>query len=613
MDRLPLEVKHMLTQELCQVSPNTLRALWQVNRHWNQIRVFQLLNADLILPHVRRLTLVARHPRLGRMGTDRKLVEYLAGTPADEFNLPPLGFYQGDWTPIIQLVQQLDCLQQCNLMFHADDLSGLLDALAAKHPLCRVSVTPLCNYAPPTGLARGKWIHSPMLDTVRVLTHENHNAGPYIEHPDRVLRDLLRQATHIRRLALQIIATSNSESWGWYQRWLHSQPSEGDEAIDGSGRRAQLQSLSLPLTSKLTTEQFRAWSRVTDLNHLTAWTAGGIEDVSLLASIAEEKPFQRLQRLTLSLRPPESNTASWSSGAVRAMFDTLPPLAYLCLLGTYDPGWVPSAVLDRHGPTLAELQLHLRPPPYQQYELFRLTRNKGGQIAPVFSAEVIAQMATLCPVLRTLRICVQRHRGHPRETAAYEALGRFPALETLYLHLNCLPIMVPGHGTPFPPRELSAYEREPLRTASPWNDDDVPKWTVRDAVINSAFDEALATAIFRRIRGDGSRGPLRLLRLLPVAGWFEQYQRPTGITARALLGGGKYHVEMGGAWLVKCDEARDIQAKNLKKTSRRGKQSKREMRAADVGIFESIWPSQEEEDPSQPRFWPLKWQSWPLQ
>ena len=87
-------------------------------------------------------------------------------------------------------------------------------------------------------------------------------------------------------------------------------------------------------------------------------------------------------------------------------------------------------------------------------------------------------MAAHCPVLQTLRITVQRYRGHPTETAAYDALGRFPALHTLDLHLNCLPVMISGYETPFPPRELTAYERQ---TITAWHGS-LPKWTVRDTV-----------------------------------------------------------------------------------------------------------------------------------
>ncbi|OJJ42435.1 hypothetical protein ASPZODRAFT_137250 [Penicilliopsis zonata CBS 506.65] len=488
-------------------------------------------------------------------------------------------------------------LQQLEILVHGNYPPALLDAVAETHPRCRVSVFPLCSFSSEKeDLSRREWVQSPVLHAVQIICYENHHQGIYTEHPDRVLRDLLYQSPHIKRLALQISSKYTTSSCHAYARWLQARPREREEVDLDPTRRARLEVLSLPLITKITASQFLAWSRVTDLGCLTAWTAGAVEDVSLMTTIADLKPFRALERLTLALYPPE-NSSAWLP-AVEAMFDALPPLGYLCLLGTYDPAMLPVAVLDRHGATLAELKLHRPKPQYMEYESFRLA-NKGGQISPIFPADVIARMAARCPSLHTLRLCVQRYRGHPVETAAYEALGLFPALRTLHLVLNCLPV-VQGDGRPFPPRELSAYELETL--PSPWQG--VHKWKIRDCAINSAFDEPLAVAIFMRIQtARRPRGPLRLLRLHPLAGQWSQYEAPTGITPYARLGGGEIHYDMAGQWEVECEADGRLRADNRRKPRGKGE---RLMRHADVDIFQSIWPS------TGSKIWPLEWQSWPL-
>ncbi|GKZ39497.1 hypothetical protein AbraIFM66950_000421 [Aspergillus brasiliensis] len=612
MDYLPLEVKHLIAGIVRDVSWETLRALSQVNRQWNQItapslyqdltlrlkpdgpphRVLQLLDATHVLPHIRYLTLVDRTSSDLR---DINVGKYLNETSPENVDVPPiLRAYKGDWDPTISLFQRLVYLKRLHLLMYPSYPPALLDTLAETHPDCHVSVFSAGPNTYRADITRNKWVHSPVVRAAWIVYYEHPNGRCYIEHPDRFLRNILRQAPGIKRLTLQISATSGPSSYQRYTKWLQAQPSEDDV---NTHPRAQLEMLSFPLISRMTAQSLQAWSGVTDLGYLTAWTAGAIEDTALLTTIAELQPFRALKRLTLALNYPETSP-TWLP-AVKAMFDALPPLNYLCLLGSYHPEWLPTAILDRHGPTLTELQLHRPRPQFQNYEPYRLARK--GQIAPIFPTDVIANMAARCPVLQTLRTTVQRHRGHSTETAAYDALGRFPALHTLDLHLNCLPVVVSGQESPFPPRELTTYERQTIQT---WQGS-LAKWTVRDTAINSAFDEALATAIFQRIWGQTMGRSLRVLRLHPLSGQSGQYQGSTGITAHVLLGGGDYHQEMGGAWQVEWDAATGMRVENRFKSKRKPGET---MRSMDLEIFESIWPSDREE-----KTWPMEWRSWPLQ
>ncbi|RAK89894.1 hypothetical protein BO79DRAFT_227478 [Aspergillus costaricaensis CBS 115574] len=602
MDCLPLELKHSIAGIVRDVSWETLRALSQVNRQWNQItapslyedltlrlksdepphRVLQLLDATLVLPHIRYLTLV--DPTSSNLGkTD--VGKYLNETRPENIDVPPiLRGYKGDWGPVISLLQRLVCLKRLHLLLCPSYPQALLDTLAETHPDCHVSVFSASPDTYRANITQNKWIHSTVVKVAWIVYYEHSRGQFFAEHPDRLLRNILRQAPGIKRLTLQISATPGPSSCQRYTKWLQAQPSEDEVNIHP---RAQLEMLSFPLISKMTTRNLQAWSR----------TVGAIEDITLLTTITQLQPFRALKRLTLTLNPPETSP-TWFP-AVKAMFNALPPLTYLCLLGSYHPEWLPTAILDRHGLTLTELQLHRPRPRFQNYEPYRLVRKE--QIAPIFPADIIANIAAHCPVLQTLQITVQRYRGHPTETAAYNALGRFPALHTLDLHLNCLPVMISGYETPFPPRELTAYERQ---TIPAWHGS-LPKWKVRDTAINSAFDKALATAIFMRIRGQKTGKSLRELRLHPLSGQVGQYQGFPAITGHVLLGGGDYHREMGGAWQVEWDGANGMRAGNWFKPKRKRGET---MRSMDLEIFESIWPSDREEET-----WPMKWHSWPLQ
>ncbi|GKZ28935.1 hypothetical protein AbraIFM66950_001893 [Aspergillus brasiliensis] len=614
MDRLPVELRCLVAEAVNDVSRDALRALSQVNHQWNQIaasrlyrnitvsiralgpqnRVLQLLQNSHILPHVRHLTILAQSPMLFMPFKDESIGNHLEESLPEDVNVPLLCTYDGDWTPTTILVKRLACLQQLNILAFAD-YTNVLDVVAEAHPYCRVSVFPLYLLHPFSIHPWSQWIHSPVLNAVTVICLEDHDMGVFTDHPDRILRDFLRQAPHIKRLTLQISEKDLRSTHSHYNRWLRSQPAKSENQETPP---AKLEILSLTLITELTAESVERWSWVTDLGYLTAWVAGAIRDMTVMTTIAELQPFRALKRLTLTINPTEKSP-SWPS-AIKAMFDALPPLVCLYLLGTYDPRILPTAVLDRHGPTLTELRLHYRRTQFQQgYEAFRLLQK--GQIAPIFTAEVISQIAARCPVLRTLWICVQRYRGYSIETQAYEALAQFPALQTLDLVLSCQPIMQ-RNGTPFPPRKLSADERELVST--PWHD--IPKWVIRDSTINSAIDESLATAIFNRIRmgrpGQPSGGCLQLLRLHPLIGRFGQYLK-LGIRQHRLAGG-TLNFRLAGAWQVEWLGNGKLRSKNQFKSTLDGEVV---MGSEVVDILESIWPSARET-----KTWHWEWRSWPL-
>ncbi|PYH29034.1 uncharacterized protein BO87DRAFT_449684 [Aspergillus neoniger CBS 115656] len=605
MDRLPPELKLHVAGAVSDVSREALRALSHVNRQWSQIvapilyknitlplrslepqnRILQLLDVNRILPHVKKLTLLARSYYTNLPVPDESIGDYLEQTLPEDIDFSLLCEFGDDWTPTIALVKRLPCLQQLSILAFAR-YAELLDVVAEVYPSCRVSIFTLSRFPPRWILYWSEWLHSPVLHAVTVICHDEGHMRTFRENPDRALWDLLHQARHIKYLSLQISVKplhwiiSESTSWS---------PSQLSESEIIEAPRAKLETLSLPLNTKMTAAQLQRWSQLTDLAYLTEWAAGTIEEMTALTAITELQPFRALKRLTLKLNQPK-DTSCWPR-AIRRMFRSLPPLNYLYLLGRYNPAILPTAILKRHGLTLTELKLYYKQSQFQQIDEARPLSLKR-QRAPTFPSAVISHIAACCPALQTLCICVQRYRGHPIEAQAYDALAKFPVLQTLDLVLNCVAASK-ADGTPSPPRELSEYEQELFPYSGP-----ISKWTIRDCMINSAIDESLAKAIFYRILMGQQGRSLQLLRLHPHLGKFRS-SISTDLRNRLPVTAEEIFQELAGAWQVKWPGYGKPELENRLRPSR---DHEAVIKPQDGEIFESNWPSTRES-----KTWPLEW------
>lgn len=398
------------------MSREAMRALSQVNRQWSQIvapilyknitlplrslepqdRILQLLDVSRILPHVKKLTLLARSYSTNLPVPDESIGDFLEQTLPEDIDVSLLCEFVGDWTPTIALVKRLPCLQQLSILAFAR-YAKLLDVVAEVHPSCRVSIFTLSRFSPRWILYWSEWLRSPVLHAVTVICHDERHMTTFKEDPDRALWDLLHQARQIKYLSLQI----SVKPLDWIilesTSWSPSQLSEG-EIIETP--RAKLETLSLPLITKMTAAQLQRWSRITDLAYLTEWAAGTIEEMTALTAITELQPFRALKRLTLRLDQPKDSPC-WPR-AVKRMFRSLPPLNYLYLVGRYNPAILPTAILKRHGPTLTELKLYYKRSQFQRIDEAR-PRPLRKQSAPTFPPAVIAHIAA-CALL--CRRCV---------------------------------------------------------------------------------------------------------------------------------------------------------------------------------------------------------------
>ncbi|KAJ5653008.1 hypothetical protein N7490_000011 [Penicillium lividum] len=456
----------------------------------------------------------------------------LEGIPLGEGDeaVPQVGTYpEGDWTSIVDLIRQLPYLHHLNIFVSHGGPVELFEALSQYHPTCRVSIFTVWSFLPGGDPAYSNipkfWVNSPMLYAVHVTTFENPNVDSmrFIEHPDRLLQSIALQAPNIKEMAMQILPFVQPRPKPGFNQSIQVDSQAKSGWPPGP---AKLQTLSWPLNSKMTAEQFLDWQKITDFSLLKSWTIGCIEDSALLQTIVNTHHFQQLTRLTLALFQPMEDPGFW--GAAELMFKSLPPLSYLCLLGTYIPEFLIGPVLYTHGPTLIELKLHKGSHRWASQDLRRLS--KKGHIGPIFSSNDILDLAGQCLSLRKLRICVQRYQGLEMEDI-WTSLGRFPFLTRLDLVLNCLPQMG-ANNMPVPPRELSDFEKSLIMDSS---NNECPKWFIRDCMINCTISENLAKAFFTHILACQNAKRLTQLVIHPLFGQLNQYSCYAAAATRTFI------------------------------------------------------------------------------
>ncbi|KAJ5715988.1 uncharacterized protein N7483_013169 [Penicillium malachiteum] len=550
MDQLPLEIRYIIADWTRHISKKTLQALCLVNREWNEIarillyrhitihlregKIANIPDDQRILAHVRQLSLVAKwqpgawHKTLHlnhtqplvedkTRGQNSQISRALEGAFSGDHFVPRAGFYvRGDWSPIIDLIRRIPCLHDVNIVvFHGGPVE-LFEALSQYHPSCRVSIfstlikeNPIQTFSFP--IIDPVWLSSPMLYAVHLTCLEGFPR--FYEHPDRVLQNIVLHAPNLKKIALRISDKYNSPTG---QEQLNRANVDIGAKSDKPPGSARIETMSWPLHTKMTAVQFQDWQTITDFSVLRSLNAGCIEDLTLLRSMVNMRPFRQLQRLTLALFPPKDNKPRFWQVA-ESMFSSLPPLTHLCLLGMYTPEFANNMLGCKHGQTLLELELHREIVPHPRSRGISLSRLcQKGQAGPIFSTEHVRELADHCPSLQKLQVCVQRCPG--AQTDLSRALSRFPCLEKLDLVLNCLPEM-DANMMPVPLRELTDFEKG-LASDFKWGSDVCPRWFIRDYIINCVMSESLVKQFFTQIHTSQER--LVQLVISPLIGEWAQ-------------------------------------------------------------------------------------------
>ncbi|KAJ6035926.1 hypothetical protein N7540_000205 [Penicillium herquei] len=576
MDRLPLEIKHMIAQWADETkSKKSLQALSQVNWQWHNVAA-PVLYRHLVIPlnskgnvprklllqpdtrsvltHVETLTLVANT----RFANITSLLEGIRlGELGSDGIHQAMSYSKGDWTLIVDLIKQIPSLRNTNLVVMGGGPEALCEAFSQYHPTCRVSIFATCPFSRgPYQVIHKHWALSPMLNAVHVTDYENERARVFVEHPDQLLKGLLLHSPQIKEASLQIYGANLPGHHPNYNRGI---------LVEGGSTKApkaKLQRLIWPLTTKMTAEQFQEWQMVTDFSLLKAWTIGCVEDSALLQTIVDIHPFQHLTRLTLALIEPKMENALGFWSAAESMFQSLPPLTYLWFLGSYTPAFLNRGVLGKHGSSLLELKVYTRSGS-GGLDIHRLSQK--GPIAPIFSSDDISEFAGKCSSLQKLLICAKRSQG--LGTDLWTALGQFPSLKELDLTLKCSPEM-DSNRMPVPPRELSEFEQSLVYSHMPRL-----RWFIRECIINCSISESLALAFFRHIRA------------------CQDIKRFAKLVIRPLCNdcpGNDFFSHLALTWTVEVDALEGLYANSNKAPQSRVLTTETELEHEMLSIFQSI-------------------------
>lgn len=270
-----------------------------------------------------------------------------------------------------------------------------------------------------------------------------------------------------------------------------------------------LKTLSLHSYMPFTKDIIEDWQSHTDFSVLSALALRfkGIDEKALEYLGQSPCCFSSLATLELNLMPHylERRKIRQYAQLVDRFLCNFPPLSTLALYGS-NIGLNMGSIISHHGPRLRNLVL-------DSYADSNPTH------------QIIAHLSKECPLLETLSLCVHRSRGDVTEVRLYKTLGSLPMLRNLALTLDASNRAVMGEDdgetdednvpeTPGDPtfdefdQQLCEYDFGGLRR--PRNGH------IRDALINSALDEALACAIFRAVssgKPNGSCVPLQRLKV----------------------------------------------------------------------------------------------------
>jgi hypothetical protein len=245
-------------------------------------------------------------------------------------------------------------------------------------------------------------------------------------------------------------------------------PGESPELTRSKGR---LQSLVLDGGNSTNSAQLTAWRYHTDFSQLYSLEIRKevrLEALRTLTRMAEDGGFESLHKLVLSVSPFMYQEQPHMDEAASLLLQTLHPLEDLGLMG-FVADRTFTTVLRRHGETLRKLQFIPARQPWMQLEPY------------VISHHCIQELQKRCPNLREVELLMPRTKGDEQEVSIYRALGMLPRLKRASLFLDCshLPGLL-GNGGSFLDDEQKASH-------------------MREVLINSAVDSALALGIFRAI------------------------------------------------------------------------------------------------------------------
>ncbi len=517
---------------------------------------------------------------------------------------PPNIVYEEDeaWKPLANLVRQLPALSDLIYACPSQFSPCLLQALHQHRPNCRLHIHTFSFRSlnqPDLDAHELALAKSPCLYSVQVRYDSYDSDGIEDYNGEAVLRVVaglapnLKEARVFRGAAgwsLALMRALETPRKPWQGFALNEQ-----KQISTSG---SLRHLQLAGVGSITRQVVETWSRHTDFSVLRTLELESDIEADALDCLATKCDFPSLTTLVMVLATGnllEPSTLDHSSLADHFLC-SLPSLSTLKLVG--DPSHTSlDTILGHHGAALRRLCLS---------PLAFLNRL-------VITQREVERIAEHCPLLEDLSLNVPRSKGDAGEVAIYTALGSLSKVQSMFITLDAsdrATFMDGDEDDAETPNDPSFDDLDQQFFDGPSSSYRKPRnGHVRDAFINSALDETLARAIFRRISTAKTSGALPLERLkLRVRGGGCFGDNSMLCSISDVVG------HLGRSWLLernpRDDRPDELVATELGRQEREAKESEYPISLGwDVEpIFRKIWPKRGKEDGD----WRDDWHSWPL-
>ncbi|THC93837.1 hypothetical protein EYZ11_006689 [Aspergillus tanneri] len=524
------------------------------------------------------------------------------------------------WAPLATLITHLQHLVVLNYSCVNQFPPCLLEALHMHHPACKLNLDTFRFHSlqrPETDpferdLIRSPCLHGLTVRYVRSLSEDDIQE----DYNEEAVIETVQLAPHLKQLRFQQcshLITEESEarrSDPKAKRWNGFVP---PIPAGGVREKATLTCLTTSGTKVgMDSQTLDEWDRRTDLSTLQSLNLNYVSRTDVLSKATELGCFRSLKKLAIHLAIPCSTAQDRLPAEM--FFNSLPPLKTLRLFGLINMPLL-QTILKRHGPSLRELRIH---PRAVMHTFFNVVKSM------VLTATEISWIGESCPHVEQLDLIMNRSKGDRRETACYEALGKFPALKEVYIHLFYS--MEPLRSVENLDGPLDEYDRLSYNDAcgnksainapvlgAPLRPHEWCTAHIRDALINAAIDTKLARAIWETIVSCPShREILQRLILHPHVFCadvsYSIEEKVTHMARRLQVDWKGYGNEVDITEIGReIRERRDKEQRRLEREMLEKWGTLQGARLADRTIMSRIWPEQ-----SDTQDWRDAWSSLPL-
>lgn len=509
------------------------------------------------------------------------------------------------WAPVVSLLQAIpylkDLIYDCQSQFPP----SLLRTLHEQHPQCRLHHltfrfrTLLWGVPYPYEMELAT---SPSLYRVKATCAYQDSDGDFDFNLDAVMELAAGLAPNLKEVTILDLIPHLPSS----QRSVRKPLWQGLPGSTGEGI-GSLTSLSLTGYPGLRSPaELQNWAKHTDFDNLQHLVLGGSYTTKscglsgeTMEWIARNHSFPHLKTLDVYLTRDDvhNERPHYSENAI-SFFQAIDSLKELSINGPIEPQII-DTVLIHHGLTLKKLSLN----PFEDMSVISNGRDRR-EIPMEFTKDRILQIQAQCPILEELAIPVMRDKSSASETEIYKCFGKMKSLRSLFLTLDCANWRI-GRD----PTYDAQFDREDQELA--WSDLNnvergIKRGNVREALINSAVDEALARSIWEMIIQNKTGRRLERLKLWTKNGGI------FGSTASI------YAIEtaarsMSRSWLVERlprDDKEDVTVKELGQRAREvhERESRKRLEWVVEQIYHSIWPHKKDS-----KDWRDDWSSFPLE